>query len=584
MPILPLLAAALAAPPGEPVDLAAAVHISQPGLDALASGLAGLLPEGLEIDDFSGDFACDDNDASPLAFDLTGLDLDLIVDSATLTASEGRLDLDIDLGLIATTTSTRVTGSCTFILTNLDQQCDLSIGQPDPIDLNLHVGIALQLDDEGFIDATVDDVSYDLASIPNPLSNCPIASVFDALMAPELSPDLITDLLGTLLDPELEGLGATLETPLEEALAFLPLSTGLDLLGTTLDIELAPSVLWLDEQGLFLGLSATFDAPWDPTCVSDGVDDAGEPLPPPAPVARSTSWPPYGTTAWGDGVVPYDAALLFSADLVDQAAFVAWQAGLLCVDVSELSPVPIGTGLLGAWYGEDFEGLFPEEQPAGLILSADAAPKADFGGDSLLGLQLPGLHLDTVAELTYRQSRICRTDIDGSALLDVTLADGTLALGLVVDPTTWAFSEPGHELLSPGYSEGLAAGLPSLLSAFLGPDLLPAFPLPAFRGIGVGGLEVVPSSDGDWQGMFLTLDVSNPEPIVIEGCDGGCDGGGDGLDLEGALGCDEEGAGCDSGEGCDAGCEGGGCSTPGRGSGRVMLIVLTILTLLRRRR
>jgi hypothetical protein len=104
----------------------------------------------------------------------------------------------------------------------------------------------------------------------------------------------------------------------------------------------------------------------------------------------------------------------------------------------------------------------------------------------------------------------------------------------------------------------------------------------------VGDLVVEPTADGQWQGLFLTLDV-NPEPIVIEGCEGGCnDSGGLDLDLESALGCDDTSTGCegcggDGGEGCDAG--GGSCSATGRGASRVFLIVFAFVFVgLRRRR
>jgi hypothetical protein len=525
-----LLGTALAALPGDPVDQAAALHVSADGLNRVAGGVAGILPAGLTIPSFDGEFACDPNDAVPLQFGLADLDVDLVVDSATLVPSDGRLDLDIDLGLIATA-DTAVTGSCTFLLQNIDQACDLSLGVPTPIDLTLHVGIALALDPDGTFDATVDDVSYDLAAIPNPLSNCAIANVFDSLMDPALTPTgpfLITNLVRDALDPAIGDLATTLEAPLEDALAFLPLVTSLDLLGAPLDVELYASELTIDDSGLLIGLGATIDAPWDPTCVNDGFDDDGAPIQPEGPDPAADTWPPVGNTAFDSGATPYDAAVLLNADFVDAALYTVWQAGLLCVDVPELSPLDITTDLLGTLFGADYQALYPETAEADLFLSSDAPPKASFSDDAVLGLALKGLHLDTYSALEHRKARICRTDIDAVAALDADLADGTLALNLELDPSGWTFSEPTHDILPPGYADGLSSGLPTLIGGLLPTDLLPAIPLPAFQGIGVGDLVVEPTADGQWQGLFLTLDV-NPEPIVIEGCEGGCNDSG-GLD------------------------------------------------------
>jgi hypothetical protein len=196
---------------------------------------------------------------------------------------------------------------------------------------------------------------------------------------------------------------------------------------------------------------------------------------------------------------------------------------------------------------------------------------------------LDGLQLELFSELDSREVNVARTQMRAEAALDAALVDGTLALSLALDPAGWTFDEVDDHLLPVGYSTSLGAGLPVLLDTFLPADLLPSLILPKLQGIGVGGLAVAPSPDGQWQGMFLTLDLSSPEPLVIEGCQGGCD---DGVDLGASLGCaDDSGCGgCGGEEGCDSSCEGGSCTVNSRGVGRVGAVFVVLVAALRRRR
>jgi hypothetical protein len=362
--------------------------------------------------------------------------------------------------------------------------------------------------------------------------------------------------------------------------------TSVDLLGATLDIELYASEVIVDETGVFIGLGTVMDAPWDSSCVSDGEDDDGEPLPPPGVSLLASAWPEVGETPWGGAGDLYDVGLLVNADLMDMALYTIWQAGLLCIDVGDLSPVPIGTTFLTSLYGESFGELFPEDQEATFGMSSDGPPTAVFTDAALAGLRVEALHLDTVSDLTHRASRIVRTDIAVDLDIGAEILDGALVLDLALDPALWGYTEVSHELVPEGYSEGLVAGLPTLIESFLPASLLPTVPLPAFNGIGVGDVFFEPTPNAQWQGVFMVLDVDAVEPLELDGCSGGCDGGG-GLDLESALGCDDaEGCGgCAGGEeGCDAGCEGTSCSTPGRGGGRLVLVLATLGLALRRRR
>jgi hypothetical protein len=583
-----LFAAALAVEPGDPIDRAAGLHLSARGLANLGQAVASVVPTGLDISAVETEFACDPTDADPLAFSLPSLHAGIVADAVELIPQDGQLLLRLDLGLTLEAADVAVSGNCTFLLRDVDYTCRVEAGLVEPIDLVVEIPVGLGLTPEGAIDATVGALAVQVGPIDNPLAGCRrLVDLFDTLSVLSLdsadtdtsNPAFFTELVWGFLAPELEAIPADLELALEDALAVLPIVQPLDLLGTTMEIELFPTALWIDPDGLFVGLGASVYAPWDPTCVPGDAPPAG-------PDAPSVAWPALADTAYGAGQVPYDAALFLGHGFVEHLGFVAWQAGLLCLDVGELSPIPLGTSLLGNLFGPTFQALFPVDQPTTMRIDAETPPEVFFPSDAALELALPGLGLDVYTALDGREDRVCRTGIDAVLGLGVEITDGALQLALDVDPARWTFVEERPDVLGPGFSAGVATGLPAILGGILTPDLLPAFALPAWQGIGVGGVEVAPAADGRWQGLFLTLDAAAAEPIVLEGCAAGCDGGqvDAGLDLGAALGCADD-AGCAGCAGDGAGCEDTGCAAAGRGGlGRTIAVVAAMVVVAIRRR
>lgn len=587
-----LLSMASATEPGDVIDRAAALHVSRAGLANLGAAIARVLPTELDVTGVDTEFACDPGDPDPLQFVLPSLHADLFTDAVQITPGDGVLHVHIDLGLALTATDVGVTGSCTFLLQDVDYTCRVETGLVEPIDLVLDLDVALELSPDGVILANVGALDYGLGPIDNPLAGCRrLRELFDSISVLSLdsadtdttNPLFFTTLIDGFIAPALETVPADLSVAVQDALAVLPIVQSLDVLGTSLDLSLAPSALWIDEGGLFIGLAATADAPWDDVCVP-GVDLGTDalPVPPAGPPLSGADWPALGDNAYGGADLPYDAAIFLSRDLVDQVGFVAWQAGMLCLDVGELSPIPLGTSLLGNLFGLPFVELFPQNQPADLRIDASEPPTGRFSEDALVELELGGLGLDVYSLLDGRDARVCRTGIDAELGLSAELTDAGLALGLDIDPTTWSFSEERPDVLGPGFSQGVATGLPTILSAVLPADLLPTVPLPAWQGVGVGGLTVRPSADGAWQGLFLTVSADAAEPIVLEGCAAGCDGGaGPSLDLGAALGCDDP-AGCGGCSGdsstCDSGCDSGGAA------GRTLAWIVGMVAVAARRR
>lgn len=572
--LLLLLPAALAATlaPGEPLENALALHVSQGGLTNLATAIGGVVPESFSEATIAGEFECDAADETPLAYDISDLVAEIEVKDADLVASDGRLDLVLKLELTATASEVAITGDCTFLFDDLDQSCGLDITAEDPVELTLRVGLEMALNEDGSVDVTVgeDDVSYELGSIGNPIHDCGFAAVVDALLG--LNPDFLSDLIATFIDPLLGDLGPTIETSLEDALGALNIATSFAVLDASLDLTLAPSELILSDTGLFLGFSSTVAVSEIATCADFGEGSE----------ITSDGWPAIGETAWNEEAYPYDAGILLNKDFVDHLLWNVWASGALCGDLADLVDLPLDTEFLGGLYGESFSAYFPESQPVTLKLDSPAQPTTRFDDDPAIYIDINDLGLDTYAPLDGRTSRIAQVGVNGWIALDPNVTSDGIAPELIVDTEAFEFSEPYNELLDPGYAEGIAGLLPTLLESLIPADLLPTIAIPTWQGIGLGEVVWIPTEDGQWQGGFATISAEAVEPIELSGC-GGCSGTdtGGGGGIEDVLACD---TGCG-----DEGCEGGStCATGGKRDvvgGRAALIA-TLLALigLRRRR
>lgn len=563
-----LLSTALGAtlPSGEPLDNAAALHLSEGGLDNLGTALEGVLPSSIDEALIEGEFECDSS-GDPLAYSISNLSLGIQNQDVSIDTSSGSLLVTIDLELTASADSVTFTGDCTSLLSDLEQDCGMEISSSDPIKVQLILDIGMELTDEGAVDATVNEVSYAFDPIPNPLNDCAIATVFDALLA--LNPELFNDLIATFLDPTLADIGPQIETALEDAFGSLQIATELPLGASTVSLELYPSELKIDDDGLFLGFGSVTAIDTMGDCADFGD---GSPM-------SSEGWPATGETAWDEGGLPYDAAILLNKDFMDSVLWHVWASGMLCANVADLADLPLDTDFLGNLYGESFQELFPEPQSVELTLEAPSQPTTRFSDDYPIYVDIADLGLNTASTLDARMTRVCAVGIDGSIALDVGLTATELAPEIVVDPSTFIYSDAYSELLDPGYSEGVASLLSTVLTSFLPDDLLPVVTLPTWQGIGVKDVVWQPTDDGQWQGGFITLNTEDVTPLEISGC-GGCAGGDTGGSTTDILGCSDTTSGCS-----DSGCSGGsGCATGGLAQGRLAMIGALLALLIRRRR
>jgi MYXO-CTERM domain-containing protein len=359
----------------------------------------------------------------------------------------------------------------------------------------------------------------------------------------------------------------------------LAIDTALAFGESEVGLVLEPSLVQASAEGLVIGFTSVVV----PGETADCVDLAYE------TEISTADWPMFSETADGS-TLAYDIGFFIGRSFVDEVLQEIWAAGGLCMEVADLSGVPLGTSLMSGFVGDEFAALFPDNEASVLSIVPTAPPTIGFEDDGApLRLLLDNLGMVYYAGLDHRMAGIFEVGITVEAGLDISLTSEELATALVLDPTAMDFEERWSELLGPGYSDGLADNLPSLVEAILPEDLLPTMAMPSILGIEIDTVIWQPTTDGEWQAGYLMLDTSKVEAIEISGCgiDAlGCGGESSGVefDLGEALGCSSDDAlGCDE---ASSDCS-SGCSASGRLSipfARFGLLGLLGLGVLRRRR
>jgi hypothetical protein len=578
-----LLTVALAAPlpAGARLEDAAAVHISASGFERLGELVEGLLPSTIPIDSLALPFACDAADPAPLTLTVDGASIALLSKSVLITPRDGLLSVDIELTLAASSSTVHVSGGCTALLPSIEQTCALSIpqdpegassGATPPLTASVHLDLALGLDADGHPAVSASNLDVSLGHIGNPLvpgaDGCLLGDLFDTLLA--LSPTLLDSQLSPVVADATAGLEGQIGDALVDALSALTLDTSLALGENPIDLRLSPSALRVDDQGLFIGLGASLTPGWRAPCVPRAEGSR----------ATSTGWPGVGADFATD-TPAYEVGLFVNRDLTDHVLYVAWQAGLLCQDVGALATLPIGTDFLGTLYGESLAAYFPEDQDATWTLVPHEAPTTRFTAATPITALVSGLALEVTASLDGRMARIAETWVDAEADVGVTVSDGALTPSLTLPAERMRLRDGTSEYLTPGFSDGVATTLPSLVGGLLPTDLLPTVPV-AVAGATLSGLTwaIDAPDDAQWLAGFASLNVSEVQPIAVDSCGGCSEDGGVELDVESLLGCDASSGGCDSAEGCD----GGGCTLRGPSPSRLTPVLAAALIALRRRR
>jgi hypothetical protein len=576
-----LTATALSAPiaPGEIMEEAIGLHISDAGLAQLGNIVEGLLPPIIPFSSVSGNMECATDDANPLNYALADMALTITAQDIALETSDGRLDLWMFITLGSSPSTLALSGDCTF-LTGLDETCGVEM----PVTAaTVHVGIQLALENQK-INSTVDAVEFELSPIGNPLSDCTLADAIGTLL--NQNNNALSDLVLGLVLPELENLGTEIETTLNDGFSALSLETDLAFGDGSVQLELFPTALNLADDGMFIGLGAQLTPDSLSDCVGEILDF--EP--------QGSGWPAISAEAWSTGL-PYDIGLLIGRDFMDYTFWNLWAAGVLCIEIDEIQNAPVSTDLMALFLGEEVSALFPKKQDARLSLVMPAPPRVAFyEDDPVLGLLIDAMHLELFAKLDERWSRLFQTTMQGEVGIDPGIEAGSISPFIDIPAELFDMKETYSELFESGYAASMAELMDVLLSTNLQSIAnLPSFPLPDLMGASIDSVFWLTSDDTLWQGGFVLLDTRSVQAIDAPGCSGetglGCDGGSDvdvfamlGCDGEDPLGCGESGTGCDDG----GGCEDTGCTTHnGRLNlpiGRWFLLALTGLVFRARRR
>ena len=567
---------------GDPIDEAIALHLTPDGLDTLGEVVERLVPPAIDVTGFAGEFECSEDDEVPLAYDMGDLSVLISVDEVKLDTADGRLVLSLIGGLSSTATELEVVGDCSAF-EDFDEVCGVEL----PLTaFEARVGLEI-VEAEGAFDVVVDEVSFELSPIGNPLSDCTLADAFGTVIG--LNADALSDLLEGLVAPSLEDLGTTVEEALEPVLNELDLETELDLLGATLTLSMYPSLVQLDERGMVLGLGAIIDVGEASSC----VDTSG------GSQLTESGWPDFAETAGGTSLEP-DIGLYIGKDFGDHLLYSVWASGALCLDAGGfLGDGGLTAGTFHTTLGETFAATYPEDTPVALLVDPSLPPTMEFSHDGApLRLALHDLGIELFAPLDSRQHRVLRTDINGEIGIDIALDEGwasadtgadtagwqtQIRTGIDYDPDDLRYSETFGETVDRGYAEALSSLVGGMLGNLLPDDALPTVGLPDMFGLELQALIWVPTEDGAWHGGFLLLDASGVEPVDLGGCEVsglGCDGD-SGIDFElgDALGCDESGFGCD-----DTSCSSVSHQRYRAWRGRVALLVFAGLLMGLRRR
>lgn len=554
---------------GEPVERAAAVHITNGGLDHLGDAIEKLVPTSFPITGLSGELACSEDDpTSLLTYRMDDLEVLISADDVQVVVSDGRIDVNLYGTLSSSASQISVTGDCS-ILTDLAEVCSLQLPTTA---LWAHLGLQLAQVD-GVFDATVDDVSLTISPVTNPISGCTLSSAIGTLLGQ--NPFFVNDLIDSYLDPALVDVGPSIEEPLEEALNSLVLDLELPIGDPPIALSLSPSRVDLGADGIILGLGATVSG-----TVSDCVDGSqGSDF-------SDAPWPAFSESPEGSSL-KYDVGVVVSQDFVDHALYAVWASGLLCQDLADLNGAAITTSLLGTLLGltDPFSSLFPEDQPALLSVDPVEPPYVIFGSDDPpISAAIDGLGISMVTALDARDMVLFHLDTTATIGVSVTLNTSEVAAGVLIDPNAITFRETSNELLPSGFSDNLVDLIPTLLDMFGASTLSFSYALPDLMGVGIGATYWIPSPDGEWQGLYANLDLDEVQPIDMGGCQlstSGCEGGStDEIDIGALLGCSED-SGCDSGSGCEeSSCSTSGPRIPARA---LMALALVLAAALRRR-
>lgn len=376
---------------------------------------------------------------------------------------------------------------------------------------------ALQADavDPSSIDVNLDNASLDVtfSSFNNEftggLCDFPLIGPLISLIIGNVEPLVDDGITSSLQDPDGSGpLDSPIADGIETALAGISITGPIgEALGVTLEAPLFDVLE--DTAGITLGSDGRMVAN-----IGTGVGQCDAPASAPdlpASYAEAETFPSFGATTPVGGL-PYDLGICVSTGVFNQLLKAEIECGLLQTELTEFDfgfgPVPVTAGTL-ALFLPDFAQLHPDE-PMVIRVTPNLAPvvTSDPGPQGeIAGLRLGGLDVSLVIRAGLPNEILAlRASVDLLAGLDLAFTAGQLVPTIAsVDAgdLTVALVDNPLEVNGAQVETVLGLLLPVVLPS-LG-DGLGAFPLPAFLGLELDGVEV--SRNGEFLSIFADLNT-----------------------------------------------------------------------------
>jgi hypothetical protein len=528
-------------PPDTVLNEAVEVQIPPEGLDAVTALIPSLIPtDALAIDD-----PALEEGVSGFNIKLSNVSIGLDVADATITPGHGVLDIHADLLVSINDPSDKFELYYEFFW--IGTTCD---GYLNPAPVAVDMEMALELvdgpDGKPVLDATMGPITVDYTDLTTYLElDCWIGDLEEILNYLGISLyEWIFGLVEGTLQDTLADLGPELETAIEDAFAAAVINEEIDLLDTTVELELYPSDLQVTPDGIGLimaGGTAAEPAP----CVE--ANDPGGSLRTDSPMPGQAAMP-----------LGSHLGIHLSDDFTNQLLYTAYRGGVLCFDLQGDDPLPINTGLLTLIAGDVFTPLFPETEDMIIATRPLSAPEAVFDGEHHVGIVVDDLGLDFYGNVDDRMAKVVGMSLDVDAGIDLGFDGNTGKLEIEIDLSgDDVAAEVVHNELMTGtdevIEENFAGAFDTIMDTVVGgllEDL--TFDLPSFEGVGLVAMDIEPAgANSDWLGLYAELGEVPYE----------------------AVGCDDAGGGC-----------GGGCTTQTGQSRLFFLLLMPGLILLRRRR
>ena len=490
--------------------------------------------------------------------------MDFIVDQIDFQTEEESLFINITGHIASSQTTAFLSGDCS-VFENLNEECTLEVGTTP---FSLMLDLQMSLDDGEFV-VNVDQPVFEITNITNPISDCLVSDAVDTLLGQD--PALVSNAIADIMVGELDHIPFAVESSLNNTIQDLSIHQTVDLLGQGLDVQLAPTIVELNDNGVIVGFGSVLTIDVEETCVDINSFEAPEEVP----------WPIFDGKVF-DSDMEYDAGLFLGRHFLDQFFYAVWASGAMCLDVSEQTGLALTGELASGLFSEELGDLLGEEA-LDLRMVASAPFVTMFSDDQPpLSVVVDEVALIGYGPIDQRLSRLLQVDINSELGVSIELEGNALTLELPLDAEQFFFQESYHEILSSGYSAGVPSLIDLALGSFIPDDALPKIILPVALGLEVDAIVWQPDQDQEWLGAHIILTTENIEAFPLSGCsasDIGCGSSGPVIDIEldEVLGCND----------LQFGCEGGSCSQGGTvrlPAGRILgIFSMALVCLLRRR-